>query len=405
MLRRRLFLGIFFLLSLVVTFSAGEVFVRSRGMYDVDGTFHFNGRPIRPFAIPVKKARTAVDQYLGSSSSFLVYDADLGWTHRSGGRTADGLARANAAGLRADREYGVAKTPGTFRIAMFGDSFVLGSDVGQLDAPGAQLERMLEQGGLQAEVLNFGVGGYGFDQAYLRYDREGRHYDADVIVQGLQLENIGRNVTILRIVAVPGTVIPFSKPRYVLRDDAMTLINRPALPPADVPATLADFERWPLAPYEASYLERYHHHWYSRSRLISTIMDLWNGRQGAQSAEASEIYDAGGEGMDITVRLLQQWRDEVARSGRSFVLVYLPRAESISAGLTGRTDPWKAHLDRLHGFTIIDPSPRMVRYAKEHGMAALVPGHYSPAGYRIVSEALNDALLPMAGNNASSFGK
>ena len=396
--RRALFLGSSLLFSLVLAFGIGEWFVRWQGVRDADGTFQFRGRPIRPYALPVHKARAALDAYLSSSSSFLIYDPDLGWHHRPNARTADRLHRTNAAGLRADREYTPWMRPGMFRVSMFGDSFILGSDVDQPDAPGAQLERLLKERGLDAEVLNFGVGGFGFDQAYLHYRRDGSPYDSSVVVQGLQMENIGRNVTIFRIVAVPGTVIPFSKPRYVLRNGTMELIliNQPTVPVEDVVNTLANFRSWPLAQYEASYAERYERRWYSSSVLIRTLVELWNTRNGAQTVEASGLYDVDGEGMNITVRLLEAYRDEVTRAGKPFLLIYLPRAETISAGLTGQPDPWQPHRDRLRGFTIVDPSQEMVHYAKDHGMASLVPGHYSPAGYRIVAEALAKALVPLA---------
>jgi hypothetical protein len=100
--------------------------------------------------------------------------------------------------------------------------------------------------------------------------------------------------------------------------------------------------------------------------------------------------------MNITVRLLEAYRDEVTRTGQRFVLIYLPRAETITAGLRRQPDPWQPHRDRLRGFTIVDPSAAMVRYAKEHGITSVIPGHYSPAGYRIVAEALAEALVPLA---------
>jgi hypothetical protein len=130
--------------------------------------------------------------------------------------------------------------------------------------------------------------------------------------------------------------------------------------------------------------------------LISTLADLWKTRHGLQTPDASHLYDVDGEGMNITVRLLETYRDEVTRTGKPFVLIYLPRAETIRAGLTGKPDPWQAHLDRLHGFTIVDPLPEMIRYAKEHGMAALIPGHYTADGYRIVAEALAKTLVPIS---------
>jgi len=396
MARRALFRGIVFCISLALVFGAGEWFVRWQGVRNADGTFLFRGRPVRPFALPIKSARAIVDDYVRSSSSFLIYDPDLGWRNRSNARTADQLHRTNSAGLRADRDYALRMRPGLFRVSMFGDSFILGSDVDQPHAPGAQLEKLLTQRGLDAEVLNFGVGGFGFDQAYLHYRRDGAQYDTSVVVQGLQMENIGRNVTIFRIVAVPGTVIPFSKPRYVIRDGTMELLNQPAIPPAEVPAILANFRDWPLARYEASYADRYERHWYTPSVLISTLLDLWKTRDGLQTPDASHLYDEDGEGMNITVRLLEAYREEVTRAGKAFMLIYLPREETIRAGLSGKPDPWRAHRDRLRGFTIVDPSPAMVGYAKEHGLASLIPGHYSPAGYRIVAEALADALVPLA---------
>ncbi len=103
--------------------------------------------------------------------------------------------------------------------------------------------------------------------------------------------------------------------------------------------TLANFRNWPLAQYEASYAERYERRWYSPSLLISTLVELWNTRDGAQTADASDLYDVDGEGMDITVRLLEAFRDDVTRAGKPFVLIYLPRAETITPGWRGSPIP------------------------------------------------------------------
>jgi len=52
------------------------------------------------------------------------------------------------------------------RVALVGDSFTFGMEVPYEDTWGAQLERALAG---DVQVLNFGVDGYGVDQAYLRY--------------------------------------------------------------------------------------------------------------------------------------------------------------------------------------------------------------------------------------------
>jgi lysophospholipase L1-like esterase len=392
MKRHALFLALFVLLSLAVTFAAGEWYVRSQGRFDADGTFFFREQPIRPYALPVTHAKEVVDRYLKDSSGFLLYDPDLGWANRPRTCTPEGRYCANSFGLRADREYTAAMRPGSFRVSMFGDSFVAGFDADFPDSFAVQVQNNLKARGLDAEVLNFGVGGFGFDQAYLYYNRDASRFDTNVIVQGLQMENVGRDVTLFRIVAFPGTGIPFSKPRYILNDGKLELINHPTIPPEDVPKTLANFHRWPLAKYEPSYSGKYQHHWYTPSKLLSTLIDL----KAAKEESPQDLFTVDGEAMNITVALLERYRAEVAETGKPFVLIYFPRADVIDAILAGKPDPWQPHLDRLKGFTIVDPTPRLVAYAKEHGTASLYGGHYSPIGYRLVAESLAEALAPLA---------
>jgi hypothetical protein len=403
MIRRALFLWIFVLFSLALACAVGELYVRWQGWRDIDGTFYFRNRPIPPYVIPLNGARTLIDRYLHDSSGSLLYDPDLGWNNRPHASTPGRMQSTNSFGLRADREYTHEMRPGMFRVSMFGDSFIFGADVDLQDSPAVRLEGLLKQRGIDAEVLNFGVGGFGFDQAYLHYHRDSSQFDTSVIVQGLQMENVGRDVTIFRIVSYPGTQIPFSKPRYVLRNGKLELINHPAIAPEDVPKTLANFPSWPLAKYEAFYAERYRSHWYSHSKLISTLVELWGARRGPWSETATDVYAVDGEGMNITVRLLEAYRDEVTRSGKPFVLIFLPRPDTIRAALTGKPDPWQPHRERLLGFTIVDPTARMVTYAKERGVDALYQsqGHYTPAGYLFVAEALAEALVKLAPKDRS----
>ena len=62
---------------------------------------------------------------------------------------------------------------GVLRIALFGDSFTHGDDVPVEHSFGQVLEQQLITAGIPAEVLNFGVGGYGIDQAMLRFKEHG----------------------------------------------------------------------------------------------------------------------------------------------------------------------------------------------------------------------------------------
>ncbi len=89
------------------------------------------------------------------------------------------------------------------RIAIFGDSFAFGAQVPFEHTWGYYLENNLKEAGLNAEVLNFGVGGYGIDQAFRRWEKEGKAFSPHVVLCGFQPENVKRNVNLIRPIYAP----------------------------------------------------------------------------------------------------------------------------------------------------------------------------------------------------------
>jgi len=111
----------------------------------------------------------------------------------------DGRTNINRHGMR-DREYAVKKPPGTFRIAVIGDSIAYGLGVAEDSTFSTQLERLLEKyyqraGDPKVEVLNFGVTGYSFAQVMeiahrfgaepaataVARERRGKDFDPDIV--------------------------------------------------------------------------------------------------------------------------------------------------------------------------------------------------------------------------------
>jgi hypothetical protein len=391
--RAAAFLFVFLLFSLLLALVAGEIFVRATGRYDEDGTFFFRDEPIPPFALPVSRARQLVDQYLAEPTGYMLYDADLGWTNRPGSCTRDQRYCANSAGLRSDREFTPEKPAGKLRVSLFGDSFIHGHDV---DLPGSlapQLESKLRERGVEAEVLNFGVGGYGMDQAYLRYSRDGGRFDTDVIVMGLQFENVARHVMVFRLIAFPQTAIPFSKPRYYFDGPSLIAANRPTVAPEKIAETLENFDRSPLRQHESFYTARYRPRWYSFSKLASVVAEALPGNEGDAGPD---VMDPNAEPFRVTRAVLEQFRNDVGVTGRPFLLVYLPLKDNIAAQAGGAADPMQLLLTDLRpGFTMIDPTSRLVALAREHGIEAVATGHYTAMGNRAVAEALAEAIAGM----------
>ena len=102
--------------------------------------------------------------------------------------------------------------PGLRAVLMtaFGDSFTHCDGV----ANSFTWEYLLERLNPALEVLNFGVGGYGTDQALLRYELEGMAFHPHIAILGFLPENIHRVVSVFRPFYFPMTGIPMSKPRF-----------------------------------------------------------------------------------------------------------------------------------------------------------------------------------------------
>jgi lysophospholipase L1-like esterase len=100
---------------------------------------------------------------------------DYGWTVRFQ-TNEDGLTPGSA-----QRH----KQANKIRIMLFGDSTVLGRSVPQDKTVSAQLEQLLKSKGIDAEVINAGVQGYGTDQSLLLMERLLPLYNPEVVIYGL----------------------------------------------------------------------------------------------------------------------------------------------------------------------------------------------------------------------------
>lgn len=108
-------------------------------------------------------------------------DPDLGFALRPGASwyqndEGEAMIRINAAGFR-DRDHDLAKPEGVARVAVLGDSFVEARQVEENERFTAVLA---EKCG--ADVLNFGVSGYGTGQEYTQLKRDVLAYSPDVVL-------------------------------------------------------------------------------------------------------------------------------------------------------------------------------------------------------------------------------
>ena len=126
-------------------------------------------------------------------SYVIKYDELLGWTNTPNS-VAEGTfgpgtrVTINSQSFRARTDYSLQVPSGKVRIICSGDSFTFGSEVSDEDTWCHQLTQIEPQ----LETINMGQGGYGVDQSYLRYKRDGRPFQHDIHLFVFITENFQR---------------------------------------------------------------------------------------------------------------------------------------------------------------------------------------------------------------------
>ncbi len=367
-------------LSIALVFAEGvtRVFVR----VDRDGQRWLGERRLRPWRIPsgvVEERQRA----LRDPGSLFVYDADLGWAPRPGARSADARVTIDARGARHDGARTGTQAP-DLRIVTIGDSFTFGDEVGDRETWPARLEALLVAEGRRAEVVNLGVNGFGLDQAVLRFERDGVAMQPDVVLLGLQPENLLRNSNVLRPVFFPGTGLPLSKPRFVRRGDTWVVFNQPAAGPEEVLATVRAPRDAPLLEHEGWWDDRFRAGPWQASVLASLVATvLW-------PPEAAAGFRMTPTRADLGTFLVDRLASAVADGGARLVVVHLPRREDLEDIVAGREPwygPWLEELERR--YAVVRPEVGLATVDEADFESG---GHYGPRGNDLVARAVRDHL-------------
>jgi len=313
-----------------------------------------------------------------SEEGYVVYDSLLGWSIRPNSKSKNGLYAANNHGIRSTSNCAVQADSGVFRIAVFGDSFTHGNDVDNASTWPKQLEAALLQKGIKVEVLNFGTMSYGTDQAYLRWIHQGKNFHPDLILLGVQHENVFRNLNVFRPAYLPQAGLAFSKPRFVLTENQLQLVNQPALPPA---ALQKAFEK----DWEDSSLYGYEHFkdYPLQGGVISRSYAVSGFRQLFASYQNRTVPNQCEEGLELTLKIIAQFAKEADAASAKFACVHLP------TGINSETDQGDSKLfTELETMNILqyDLQPELIANAPDY---AETP-HYTAETNRTVALLLSE---------------
>jgi hypothetical protein len=107
-------------------------------------------------------------------------------------------------------------------MATFGDSYTFCAEVNDDETWQSLLAQQFAK-----NIYNFGNGGYGVDQSYLRFKEDFPRVKTPLVVLGLITENFNRIASGYRKFYIPSTGIPATKPRFAVSNGRLTLIENP----------------------------------------------------------------------------------------------------------------------------------------------------------------------------------
>ena len=292
--------------------------------------------------------------------------------------------------------------PGHACVSLYGDSFTASIPVSDEDSwPNLLSQR------LACRVANYGVGGYGTDQAYLRF-KHNLADEAPITVLVHFVEDVRRNVNQLRNLVGQNRQILF-KPRFVLDGDALALVPLPSPRREEVEAWVADpgryLEHEYFVPGGASGITTLRFPF-----TLSILSGFQNEHVRAKLAGEtvrSRFYAAShpSGALAVTGAILREFRGDALARGKKPVILILPGGHDIER--FHESGVWDSaplvEWGRARGVPIHHLGPRLVAglagrdvcdFTAEHCY-----GHYDEAGYALVAEAVEDILRETQGTN------
>lgn len=322
-------------------------------------------------------------QQLDSTLSYLVYDEVLGWTVAPNRRSKDGVHFSSAEGWRSAAPSAVLSGPTEKRrIAVVGDSYAFAEHVRFEESYGHLLEQKL---GPDVQVVNFGVPGYGLDQAYLKFKTEVLPWKPDIVVLGFPEHDLFRTMTVYPFINWPPWNIPFSKPRFVLDNGQLRTLNIPTIPPGKIYA-MDSVHDLPFLEYDQGYRANEWEH----DALDVLYIKRWLVQQFPRWSEPPPHLGPD-ERLRLNSAILSEFVRTAKDNGIAPLILFFPTYSDLARRSKGLDTTAQQALKKL-GVPVLDMAPCLT----ESGLTedVYLPGdpHYSALGNAAVAKCALPAL-------------
>jgi hypothetical protein len=307
---------------------------------------------------------------------YMVYDDLMGWTIGPNRRSADSLYASSSEGMRAQHEnVSFAESTGKTRIALVGDSYTFGEEVAYEQTWGYCLEKALGPG---FQVLNFGVPAYGVDQAYLRFEKDVRMWKPKIVIFGFIGNDLIRTMNVYPFIGFPSWELPFSKPRFILRDGVLKKINVPPLAPEAIFSS-GSISELPFLEYDSGYKLG---DWQKGLYQFSSLARLFVSRFPRWSVKNPDVLET----VSVNASILKAFIRSATQIGAIPIVVYFPQEELQAP----RPDSTEKLVLREADIAYTDPTPCLLEL---NSADRFLTWHYSPQANEKVAKCLHDVVV------------
>ena len=301
------------------------------------------------------------------------HDRDLGWINTPNQHIENMYGpgvylKTNSQAFRSNYDFTERVPEGRIRIVCSGDSFTFGYGVDNEHTWCKQLTSFDSR----LETVNMGQGGYGIDQAFLWYKRDGGRLSHNIQIFAFVTDDFRR---INR-----DNMYGYDKPMLKVKDGALVIEN--------VPVPMRSY----LVPYITRNIKAF-----NELKIVELIGRLRPGKE-AKEPERDRSYD-------ISIRVFEALNELNNDRGSKLLVVYLPSPEDFS----GRTDALRRGLRLqlekmgIHYLNLVDEIRRLppdlverVFIPKGSIEYFMSEGHYTDDGNRWVAAIIHRALVDYA---------
>jgi lysophospholipase L1-like esterase len=304
----------------------------------------------------------------------------------------------NGLGLRGP-EIQVAKSPGTLRVLLLGDSYAEGLQVAWEDLLSTRLERALNEGpGPRVEVVNGGVSGYGTADELLMLEKLGWRLKPDLVLIAFCIHNdVANNL---------------ERPLYDFSKRPPRRVEAP--PPSRRALAVVRFKELLSRHSQLYQLVRDRTAGFRGDDLTQKLgVRRPSGNAPARGAPVARGLDYTSwfvdappaelaRGLDYTRELLGRIRDEGRGHGAHVLAVWIPIRDQVSdrrweslqekLGLRpeSRSRPQEelATMAKALGLDAVDLLPAFRASPEREALYFEIDGHWTPAGHALAAETL-----------------